>query len=152
MLDGLENEVTRAVWIGDSEKSVETLIGQGRKEPSKSASARELILDALEAAPDQTIESDELDARIAHETGLAAKTVQNLRTELKSEGLIKPVPQKDADGVIERWLIVRTGAARPAMGSGSGQPHPDSNETAPHLAQPRHIPSTSPLTHLRDLD
>jgi hypothetical protein len=145
LVDGLENEVTRVAWIGDSEKSVETLIGQARKEPSKSASARELILDVLEAAPDQTMESDELDARVAREMGLAAKTIQNLRSDLKREGLIKPVPEKDADGVIERWLIVRTGASRPAATSGSGQPHPDLNgggpgsgSTTPH---PDHIPT-----------
>ena len=145
LVDGLENEVTRAVWIGDSEKSVETLIAERRKEPSKSAAARELILDALEASPDQTIESDELDARVAQETGLAAKTVRNLRTELSSEGLVKPVPQKDVDGVIERWLIVRTGAARPAATSGPGQPHPDSNgeglEFGSTTPPPFHIPT-----------
>jgi predicted transcriptional regulator len=50
--------------------------------------ARELILDVLEAAPGRQLESDTLDAKIAAETGLAAKTIKNLRTELKEKGLI----------------------------------------------------------------
>jgi len=70
VLHGLENEVARAVWTGDSTKNVETLIGEKRKEPSKSEVARELILDALESAPRRRIESDKLDADIAQETGL----------------------------------------------------------------------------------
>jgi hypothetical protein len=45
---GLENDVTRAVWVGDSKKNVEDLIGDTDKEPSKSATARGLMLDALE--------------------------------------------------------------------------------------------------------
>jgi AAA domain len=114
-VDDLENEVTRAVWIGDSTKDVETLIGEpAGKEPSKSEVARELILDALEAAPDGRIESDELDARIARETGLAAQTVRNVRADLKNDGLIRPRPERDESGTtIERWFIERTKADRP---------------------------------------
>ena len=64
-IDGLENAVTRAVWLGDSTKDVEALIGEtAGKTPSASETARELILDALEDAPGQRIESDELDARV----------------------------------------------------------------------------------------
>jgi hypothetical protein len=78
LLPGLENEVTRAVWLGDSSKDVETMLGNGTdKEPSKSTSARELILDVLETEGEQ--ESDGFDARVANETGLTAKTVRNLR-------------------------------------------------------------------------
>jgi Fe2+ or Zn2+ uptake regulation protein len=139
-LDGLENEVTRAVWIGDSTKNIEDLIGESvRKEPSKSASARELILDLLEDAPDQTIESDELDARVAQETGLKAGTIRNLRTKLKDEGLVRPVPQKDARGAVERWFITRTEAARPPARGELDNPDHDSNlvvarfgSTTPH--------------------
>ena len=112
LLAGLENEVTRCVWIGDSTKNVETLIGETRKEPSKSDAARELILDMLEAAPDRRVESDELDALVARETGLKAQTIRNLRAALKNEGLIRSVPEKDDGGQVERWLIERTNAPR----------------------------------------
>ena len=53
LLDGLENEVTRAVWIGDSHKDVESMLAAAGKEPSRSAAARELILDILESDGDQ---------------------------------------------------------------------------------------------------
>lgn len=122
LLDGLENEVTRAVWTGDSTKSVETLIGEGRKEPSKSSAARELILDTLEAAPRRRVESDELDALIARETGLAAQTIRNLRAGLKNEGLIRSVPAKDETGQVERWLIERTNAPRAEEETVTGDP------------------------------
>lgn len=109
-LPGLEEEVTRAVWIGDSHKSVDHLMAAGT--PSRSATARELILETLEAAPELTMESDALDAKIAGETGLSAKTVKNLRGELKDAGLIKAVPDKDEFGEVQRWFVVRTQAPR----------------------------------------
>lgn len=121
LLDGLENEVTRATWIGDSTKDVETMLAhRAAKEPSKSATARELILDLLEAV--DHIESDTLDARVADETGIAAKTVKNLRTRLKDEGLVRAWPEKDPNGTVLRWLCSRTLAPR--------NPHPDQAQTA----------------------
>jgi AAA domain-containing protein len=122
MLDGLENEVTRAVWTGESTKNVETLIGETRKEPSKSDAARNLILDALDDAPGRRIESDELDALVARETGLAAQTIRNLRAGLKNEGLIRSVPDKDDAGQVQRWLIERTKAPWARASSVSGSP------------------------------
>jgi hypothetical protein len=111
LLPGLENEVTRAVWIGDSTRDVEEMLAAGReREPSKSAAARELILDILENEGEQ--ESDGFDARVARETGLTAKTVRNLRAQLKDAGLIKPFPEKDEYGTVERWTIRRTQAPR----------------------------------------
>src|SRR5207247_8783075 len=107
---GLEYEVTRAGWIGDSSKSVETMLSNGAaKEPSKSQAARELILDILDAEGEQ--ESDGLDARVALETELAVGTIRNARTRLsKQDGLIRNYPQKDEFGEITRWLVGRTGA------------------------------------------
>jgi hypothetical protein len=111
MVPGLENEVTRAVWIGDSSKDVETMLGNSNnKETSKSASARELILDVLEDEGEQ--ESDGFDARIARKVGIDAKTVRNQRGTLKAEGLIGARAEKDEHGKVERWLIYRTLAPR----------------------------------------
>jgi putative DNA primase/helicase len=110
LLPGLENEVTRAVWIGDSSKNVETMLGT-RGAETKTDRARELILDILD--DDGPQESDTLDARVAHETGLAIKTVKNARTGLKDEGLIKVYPEKDETGAIQRWRVARSGAPRP---------------------------------------
>ena len=104
--------VTKAELIGVSTKDVNDLLGAAQK-PRSSASghARELILDVLETEGEQ--ESDTLDARVAGETDLAVKTIKNIRTALKDEGLIKVWPEKDEYGTIVRWLIVRTQAPRP---------------------------------------
>jgi hypothetical protein len=109
VLPGLENEVTRAVWLGDSTKDVEQMLGAA-KPPSNSDKAKDLILDILEQDGEQ--ESDTLDARVARETGLAAKTVRNQRVALKDEGLVKAFPEKDETGAIERWMVCRTQAPR----------------------------------------
>jgi hypothetical protein len=111
LLRGMREETPRVVWLGDSAKDVGSLLS-GR-EPSNSETARSLILDLLEAAPGLAIESDVLDAQIAKATGLSAGTVRNLRTRLKDAGLIKSRPEKDEDGNVLHWTVVRTAAPRP---------------------------------------
>jgi Bifunctional DNA primase/polymerase, N-terminal/AAA domain/Primase C terminal 1 (PriCT-1) len=145
-LPGLEEEVTRAAWIGDSVKDVESLLSHSA--PSKSASARDLVLDILESAGEQ--ESYTLDARIAQETGLAAKTVRNLRTELRKAGLIRPIPEKNADGEVTGWRVVRTAAPRDSgpdeskPTSGNVQiPPPDARTSCGREAEPD--PSQIPM-------
>jgi hypothetical protein len=114
-VEGLEEPVTRAVDLGESAKSVETLLqATANPELSKSGRACELILDVLENDGEQ--ESDTLDARIAREACVSAKTVKNLRSKLKAEGLIKSFPDRDEFGSIVRWNIVRTSAPRPQVG------------------------------------
>jgi hypothetical protein len=111
LLDGLESEVTRAVWLGDSVKDLDAMLREaGQQSRSSSASARELILDIIEAEGEQ--ESDALDARVAAMTGLAAKTIQNQRADLKRAGLVKAFPEKDDTGAVLRWLVTRTQAPR----------------------------------------
>ncbi len=115
-VEGLDEPITLAVDLGESEKSVDVLLdsrGPDREE-SKSAQAKELILDYLEAQPGQTEESDALDALIADRAGLAVGTIRNLRTQLRDEGLIRPVPDKDPVTLeILQWNVVRTLAPRP---------------------------------------
>jgi hypothetical protein len=111
LLPELENEVTRAVRLGDSNKDIGTMLaGTREKEPSKSAAARELILDILETEGDK--ESDGFDARIANETGITAKTVRNIRGQLSDAGLIGARPDKNDDGLVLQWQIYRTLAPR----------------------------------------
>lgn len=105
---GLLEPVTCAAAIGETLKNVDELLAAPRR-ASKSQSARELILDILETEGDQ--ESDTLDARIAKETGLTAKTIRNQRAPLVNEGLIKSIPEMEA-GAIVRWKVVRTAAPR----------------------------------------
>jgi Bifunctional DNA primase/polymerase, N-terminal/AAA domain len=107
---GLGEPVTRAVELGESAKSVDTLLSARPTADSKSAEARELILDIIEGDGEQ--ESDTLDARVSRETGLAAQTIRNVRAALKNEGLIRALPEKDEMGTILRWMISRTAAPR----------------------------------------
>jgi hypothetical protein len=138
-------EITLAVPQGNSTKDVEALLGvtKATSDTSKSALARGMILDLLDAAP--SIESDELDSRIARETGLAAKTAKNIRSELRKEGLVTAYPDKDADGKVVRWLVRRTLATRPdqipSATPSRVNPDPDSSETS---AENPHKQATSP--------
>jgi hypothetical protein len=110
-VEGLDEPIALAVPLGASQKSVEVLLAaQPNREESRTSHARDLILDILEAEGEQ--ESDALDARIAQETRLAARTVRNTRKALSNEGLIKSFPEKDETGAIERWIVSRTGAPR----------------------------------------
>jgi predicted transcriptional regulator len=110
-VEGLTEPVTRAVELGESNVSVEDIFSSGgERRDSASARARELILDILEQEGEK--ESDSLDARIARETGIAARTARNVRTTLVGEGLVKSFPEKDETGAIVRWLVARTQAER----------------------------------------
>lgn len=109
---GLTEPVTRATDLGSSTKDVDDLLQAPRRRPSKSGDARELILDILEREGEQ--ESDALDARVHAETGLAATTVRNIRTELRAAGLIKSLPLKNELGEVQSWHVYRTQAPRPA--------------------------------------
>ena len=105
-------EITLAVPDGESTKDVESLLGVVKKGASMSASAlaRELILTILENDGEQ--ESDALDARVSRETGLAAKSIRNIRSKLATDGLIRAAPDKDESGSVKRWIVHRTQAPR----------------------------------------
>src|SRR5512132_556712 len=123
-------EITLAVPQGESAKDVEALLaavnGGSDGRGSKSAEARELTLLILETEGEQ--ESDTLDARVAQEIGVAAKTVRNNRAKLKNDGLIVVFPERDEDGTLTRWLVKRTNAPRSSQ-------CPTSENLAADLAQ-----------------
>jgi energy-coupling factor transporter ATP-binding protein EcfA2 len=107
-VEGLAEPITKAVEHGESNKSVDDLLAATRTADgtSRTADARELILSVLEREGDQ--ESDALDARIANETGLKARTVVNIRKQLADDGFIKPHPERDEFGSIVCWKVGRT--------------------------------------------
>jgi len=115
-LPGLDGEeVTRARIIGESSKDPdELLVVKTRQKTSKSDAARRLILELLYATARRTMESDTLDAEVAKRTGLAARTVRDIRTDMRKEGLVRPTPEKDSEGEIQRWLVTLTGAGEAA--------------------------------------
>jgi hypothetical protein len=108
-LPGLEEPVTKAVDVGVSLKDADSLLEKPRQD-SRSAKARDLILDILEAEGE--MDSDTLDARVARETGLSAATSKNQRKALVNAGLVKPFPHKDELGKVTSWRVFRTAAPR----------------------------------------
>jgi hypothetical protein len=94
---------------GEALESVDDALAKPKRE-SKSTRARELILDLLEERG--RTESDALDAEVAQRTGLAARTVRDLRGALRNDGLVQS-EKAYGEGGIERWYVVRTNAPRP---------------------------------------
>jgi hypothetical protein len=87
----------------------------GQKHESASEQARELLIETLRAANGQ-MESDALDAAVAAEARLNARTVRNLRAELKDKGWLRSIPERDEHGEIQRWHVALTNAAPRARG------------------------------------
>ncbi len=111
LFEGHEHEVTKLRVLGESAKDPDELLAVRRpRQASKSDAAKRLILDQLHAAAGQQIESDVLDAEIAQRTGLSARTVRDIRTDMRAAGLVRALPEKDADGEIKRWFVTLTGA------------------------------------------
>jgi hypothetical protein len=107
---GLTEPITLAVDLGESAKSVDELLEIRNVPETKTGKARELILDILEEEGEQ--ESDALDAHVARQTGLSARTVRDARMAVAREGLIQSRPDKDETGAVLRWRVYRTKAPR----------------------------------------
>jgi hypothetical protein len=118
--DGITS--TRAKFSGVG-KDIDDVLSTP-KQTSKSRLARELILDILENEGQQ--ESDALTARVAHETGLAAKTIKNEKTALKDAGLVNwKCLEEYPNGKCKTWALYRSLAPRPGRGGDKVQ---DSSE------------------------
>jgi hypothetical protein len=130
--DGFTESVPCAVPLGESGVDVNELLSGAKTEASGSAVARDRILAIL--AGRGAMESDALDALVAEEAGVAAKTVRNLRGELKNAGLIRSRPERDESGAVGRWLVERTNA-----------PLPDSSPSSACLAREYKMSGPSPF-------
>jgi hypothetical protein len=107
---GLKEPVTYANETGQSGKHVDNLL-TAEKVLSGSANARELILSTLNERGQ--MESSTLDALVAEQAGVAAKTVQNLRNELRTKGLLRAIPERDDEkGAVKRWYVALTDAGK----------------------------------------
>lgn len=126
-LDELEEPVTRCIDLGQSEKDVDELLALAIKEPSKTDKAKSILLDILEERGDQN--SDILDAEVAKKVGLAARTIRNVRVELKDEGLIGVRPFKNEETqMVDHWIVYRT--LEPRQGQHYASPDHDSENEA----------------------
>jgi hypothetical protein len=82
------------------------------------------------------MESDSLDAEIARRTGLAAQTMRNIRNGMRTEGLVRSVPEKDAEGEVRRWFVTLTGAGVAAALTTTSQIPPTHDLTVSGLNTP----------------
>jgi AAA domain len=153
LLPGHEHEVTRMRVLGESAKDPDELLAIRRqRKATKTDAARKVILDLLYGAEGQRIESDILDAEVAQRTGLAAQTMRNIRNVMRADGLIRAVPQKDAEGEIQRWLVTLTGAGAAAAVSPDNQIPSTHNLKVSGLNTPDTELSVSVPGETRDLD
>lgn len=106
--DGDTAEVPLLERDGAATQTVDQILAAPKRD-SRSGKARALILDTLAAVTQ--MESDELDAQVAQATGLAARTIRDLRMQLRDEGLLRAVPDKDDNGTVRRWYVARTNAS-----------------------------------------
>jgi hypothetical protein len=136
------SEVPRVVREGESTVDVEDLLAPRPRavEPSKSATARTLMLETLRVASGQRMDTEKFDALIAEKAGVSAKTVQNLRSKLgaNGRGWLKAIPVKDESGKVGRWEVGLTeGAPAPSespsytQSGGPEKPDPDRPDPDP---------------------
>jgi hypothetical protein len=114
LLEGLTEPVTLAVPLGASTKDIDILLEHRRRaDASNSQKARDLILDLLEASPDLSMGSDELDRQVAMTASVQVETARNLRGQLKKAGLIRYSRTHKPDGTPDKWFVHRTATVRP---------------------------------------
>lgn len=131
-LPELAEPVTRCIDLGQSEKNVDDLLAITIKEPSKTDKAKNLLLDILEERSDQN--SDRLDAEVGAKVGLAAKTIRNVRAELRDEGLIGVRPVKDEETqMVDHWIVFRT--SEPRTGNRLTDKVPDHENEVGHIGK-----------------
>jgi hypothetical protein len=141
-LSGFTESVVCAIEDGVSDVDVDAELA-GAKSESGSDRARDLLIETLRKA-DEPLESDVLDAAVANEAGLKARTVRDLRMELNNRGWLRSIPEKDETGAATRWFVALTNAApqspalpRSRLGrggtdsydSGLSKPNPESPES-----------------------
>lgn len=109
VLDGHDHAVTNLRMLGESNKDPDELLAVKRtRRTSRSDAARLVLVRVLNEIEGGSLESDLLDAEGARRCGLSARTVRNVRMELRDQGYVRAVPVKDADGNVLHWLTVLT--------------------------------------------
>jgi len=136
MLPEFTESVVCAIEDGASDVDIDAELA-GTKTESGGDQARALLLELLREA-DEPLESDALNAAVAEQTGLKARTVRDIRIELNGKGWLRSIPEKDETGAITRWLVAVTHAAPQSLlrggmdsyDSGLFKPNPQSPESS----------------------
>lgn len=116
-------EVTVVRVVGNTTRHPDELLAT-RREPSKTARARQVLLQILAEADGRTMPSEELDELVATHADVAPRTVQNLRKSLGREGLVRAEAER-IDGQAKRWFVVLTEAGLLASEAAEEAPAPD---------------------------
>jgi len=107
-MSGHEEPVPKASILGVSLKDPnELLSARGpRDDATKTEAAKSVILHILHEQPTQQMLCDVLDTLVAEETGLAVKTLRNLRTNMgsKGSGLIRMWRERPDDKTTPYWV------------------------------------------------
>lgn len=110
-VEGHEHDVSFARVLGESHKDPdELLVAKRAKRTSRSDTARVILASILGEIPGGSMESDTLDAEVARRTGLAARTIRDIRMEMRKQGYVRAQPEKDSAGDVVRWFTVLTNA------------------------------------------
>jgi hypothetical protein len=132
--------VVRAIAEGESLVDIDALLVKRRV--SASEGTRQEIVRLLREEGGQ-MPSDVLDGRVAETTGMAARSVRDLRMELRDRGWIKHVKMTDPDGKIDHWEVALTTFA-PYTSDPEAliQEYGDSGDSASTTTKPSHSSSS----------
>ena len=99
-------EVTVARLVGDSTRHPDELLAT-KREPTRTAEARRVLLQLLAEADAMRMPSQELDEIVAAQADIASRTVENIRKSLRRDGLVRAEVER-TDGKAARWFAILT--------------------------------------------
>lgn len=142
-------QVPMVVAAGESHIDIDKLLESNdrRVSASKSDEARAAIVRILRAN-NGMLESDTLDALVAEESGVTARTARDLRSELRERGWVRAMPDRDENASITRWLTVLTNAA-PSDADMNASRARTRARTHPQEATQAYLAENSPTSDIR---
>lgn len=106
VIEGAE-PITKMTLVSESMKDPDELLAN--RKTTRSDRAKKLML-LLLREHGGVCESDMLDYEVSKITGLATRTLREVRTAMKDRGLTKVAPVKDESGTVLSWQISLTSA------------------------------------------
>jgi hypothetical protein len=98
-VEGHEHDVAYARVVGESHKDPdELLLAKRARNSSRSDTARAILASVLSAVPGGSMESDMLDSEVARRSGLSARTIRDIRMEMRKQGFVRASPDQGLRG------------------------------------------------------
>jgi len=105
--------VVKAVLLGKSGEDMNELCQSGNRTPlTKMMLAATAMLERLETAS-AGLNPKALSEEVGAETDISAATIDEAKTWLKKQELIRFIPERDEAGTLRSWRVVRTQKERP---------------------------------------